>query len=100
MPRMVMFDGDGDDRFMYRVTGVAIIDGRVLVHQFEGEDDFFVLPGGRVEMREPGIEAVAREMHEELGCEVSVGRLIWVADNLFRHKGHDYHEIGLFFEVT
>jgi ADP-ribose pyrophosphatase YjhB (NUDIX family) len=95
---MVYFEADGE-RFMYRVTGVCVLDGRVLVHQFEGADDFYVLPGGRVEIREPAIEAIAREMHEELGCEVRVGRLLWIIDNLFRHKGVDFHELGLFFEI-
>ena len=53
MSRMLTFDLEGE-RFMYRVAGVAVIDGRVLLRQFEGEDDFYVVPGGRVEMREPG----------------------------------------------
>lgn len=99
MSRMVTFDVEGV-RFVYRVSGVAIIDGRVLVHQFEGEDDFYVLPGGRVDVREPAEEALAREMREELGCEVRVGRLLWVIDNLFTHKGVDHHELGLIFEIT
>ncbi len=99
MSRMLSFDLEGE-RFMYRVAGVAVIDGRVLVHQFEGEDDFYVVPGGRVEMREPAEEALAREMREELGCEVRIGRLLWVIDNLFWHRGHDYHELGLYFAIT
>lgn len=98
MSRMVTFDVEGV-RFVYRVSGVAIIDGRVLVHQFEGEDDFYVLPGGRVDVREPAEEALAREMLEELGCEVRVGRLLWVLDNLFTHRGVNYHELGLIFEI-
>jgi 8-oxo-dGTP pyrophosphatase MutT (NUDIX family) len=96
---MVMVDTEGE-RFMYRVAGVAVIHGRVLVHQFEGEDDFYVLPGGRVEMREPAEEALAREMREELDCEVRVGRLLWVMDNLFTHRGLSHHELGLYFEIS
>lgn len=96
---MVYFDIEGE-RFVYRVSGVAVIDGRVLVHQFEGEDDFYVLPGGRVDVREPAEEALAREMREELECEVRVERLLWVIDNLFTHKGVNHHELGLIFEIT
>jgi 8-oxo-dGTP pyrophosphatase MutT (NUDIX family) len=96
---MVTFDVGGE-RFVYRVAGVAVIDGRVLVHQFEGEDDFFVLPGGRVDVREPAEEALAREMREELECEVTVGRLLYVLDNLFTHQGIEHHELGLIFEIT
>lgn len=99
MSRMVTFDIDGD-RFVYRVSGVAVIDGRVLLHQFEGEDDFYILPGGRVDVREPAQEAVAREMREELECEVRVERLLWVIDNLFTHKGVDHHALELIFEIA
>jgi 8-oxo-dGTP pyrophosphatase MutT (NUDIX family) len=96
---MVTFDVQGD-RFVYRVAGVAVIDGRVLVHQFEGDDDFYVLPGGRVDVREPAEEALAREMREELGCEARVERLLWVIDNLFTHNGVDHHALELIFAIT
>src|ERR1700730_9019285 len=98
MSRMLMVDSEGE-RFLYRVAGVAAIDGRVLVQRFEGEE-FWCLPGGRVEMGEPAKEALAREMSEELGCEAGVGRLLWVIDNFFRHRGVDHHELGLYFAIT
>jgi ADP-ribose pyrophosphatase YjhB (NUDIX family) len=82
------------------VAGVAVTDGRVLVHQFEGEDDFYILPGGRVEMGEPAEEALAREMREGLGCEVKVERLLWVLDNLFTDKVVVHHALELFFAIT
>jgi hypothetical protein len=37
------------------------------------------------------------EMREELGCEVRIGRLLWVID---WHRGYDYHELGLYFAIT
>jgi 8-oxo-dGTP pyrophosphatase MutT (NUDIX family) len=95
---MLSFDLKGE-RFMYRVAGVAAIDGPVLVQRFEGEE-FWCLPGGRVEMGEPAEEALAREMREELGSEAGVGRLLWVIDNFFRYRGVDYHELGLYFVIT
>jgi len=91
----------GDDRrqFLYRVAGVAIRDGRLLIHRFEDES-FFCLPGGRVEMGEPAEEALYREMEEELGCQVTISRLLWIVDNHFVHRGRVFHELGLYFEVT
>jgi hypothetical protein len=39
-------------------------------------------------------------MREELACEVSIGRLLWVIDNFFRYRAVDYHELGLYFVIT
>ena len=44
---MLCFD-EGNHRFNYRVAGVAIVDGNVLVHRGENEP-FWSLPGGRGE---------------------------------------------------
>ena len=95
---MMIHFGTDSHKFLYRAAGVATIDGRVLVQQFEDET-FWRLPGGRVEMGEPAEEALLREMQEELGCEVTAGRLLWVIDNHFTHKGIVYHELGLYFAI-
>lgn len=60
-------------RFTYRIVGVTIEDGRVLLHQAEG-DDFWALPGGRAELLEPAEATLRREMREELDIEVEVVR--------------------------
>ena len=46
------------------------------------------------------VEALAREMREELGCEAVVGRLLWVIDNHFTHRGVPHHELGMYFAIT
>ncbi len=71
--QMITFTREGV-RFNHRVAGIAIDDGRVLLHQFEGED-FWALPGGRAELLEPATETLRREMREELAIEVDVIRL-------------------------
>ena len=63
--RMIMFTHDGLT-FMYRVGGIAIHDGRVLVEQAVRKG-FCFLPGGRVEFGENAIAALQREIREELG---------------------------------
>ena len=93
--RMITFTREGV-RFTHRVAGVAIDDGRVLLHQFEGED-FWALPGGRAELLEPATETLRREMREELAIDVDVIRLLWVVENFFDYEGLRFHELGLYF---
>jgi 8-oxo-dGTP pyrophosphatase MutT (NUDIX family) len=86
-------------RFNYRVAGVAIVDGRVLLHQAAG-DDFWTLPGGRLEPMETASEALCREMLEETALAVSVSRLLWIVENFFTYEGKQVHELLLCFEMS
>jgi ADP-ribose pyrophosphatase YjhB (NUDIX family) len=54
------------------------------------------LPGGRVEALETTSDALRREMKEEIGQTIEVGRLLWVVENFFNLQGTPYHE----FKVT
>jgi ADP-ribose pyrophosphatase YjhB (NUDIX family) len=99
---------DGDTVFLCRVAGVAVHEGRVLLHRSE-HDDFWALPGGRIEVGESSTQALRREMREEVGADVTVGRLLWVVENFFQHYpldqppnttiSIDHHEIGLYLEM-
>lgn len=95
---MISFEGEGG-RFNYRVAGIVIDRGRVLLSRADWED-FWYLPGGRVEMREEARESLARELSEELGTTVEIGRLVWVLENFFEFDGTPFHEIGLYFDVS
>ena len=92
---MVMFS-NGEITFMYRVGGIAVHDGRLLV-EHNVKHDFCFVPGGRVEYGENAVQALSRELDEELGGGVQVGRLVIFYDLLFELDDIRYQEVGLCF---
>ncbi|WNG26925.1 NUDIX hydrolase [Cystobacter fuscus] len=86
-------------RFHLRAAAVIRQGARVLLHRLE-TDTIWALPGGRVEPGEESAATVVRELREELGIEATVSHLLWVAENFFPHAGRNYHELGMYFEVT
>ncbi|CAG7647868.1 NADH pyrophosphatase [Paenibacillus solanacearum] len=64
-----------------RVTGVVVENDHILlVKQQVAGGRGWSLPGGRVEPGETLEEAVIREMEEETGIAVNVGKLLYVCD--------------------
>ena len=92
---MVTFAKDGI-RFTYRVAAVVVRDGKILFER-DPKRDLLFLPGGRVELLEAAEDAVARELHEELGAQVLVDRLLWVVENFFALDAERVHELGLYY---
>ncbi|MBB3595556.1 8-oxo-dGTP pyrophosphatase MutT (NUDIX family) [Rhizobium sp. BK529] len=86
----------GSHRFNYRIAGLGFRDGHVLVHRAVHEP-FWTFPGGRAEIGETSEETLKREMMEELGVEVTVGRLLWSVENFFHYEGRDWHELGFYY---
>jgi 8-oxo-dGTP pyrophosphatase MutT (NUDIX family) len=71
---------------------------RLLLNRFGG-DSFWALPGGAVELGEFSTDALVREMREELGVTVAIGRLLWIVENLFEYRGTSYTEYGFYYEA-
>ena len=94
----MIVSSDSGITFMYRVGGIAVHDGRLLVERNLSQDFCFV-PGGRVEYGENGEEALGRELREELKEEVKVGRLILVADILVDLDSDRFQNIALYFLI-
>jgi len=97
---MIMFHQD-NAYFALCVRGISIYRDRLLLFTAEGIGmDCWALPGGRVEMKEKSEDVLRREMQEELGTDVKVGRLVWVVENFFKDRDRFYHEIGLYYIMT
>lgn len=89
----------GEQRFNYRVAAIVIADGHVLVCR-EDDDDYTMLPGGRVEMGEPSRLSLEREIGEELALPADIGPMIVTSESFYRREDQDFHELGFFFSVA
>ncbi len=85
--------------FSCRAVSVAICENHLLIHQVEG-DDFWALPGGRMEFFEHSKDAVVREMKEELGLDCEVIRPLWYVESFFDLYGKNRHEIATYYLVS
>ncbi len=83
---------------VFRVGSRCIIcrKGRILVQKAEGED-YYRLPGGRLEGFETLEQCVRREMIEELGVDVDILGLAFINENFFWRRGKLYHEIMFYY---
>jgi ADP-ribose pyrophosphatase YjhB (NUDIX family) len=98
MRRMITFD-EGHIRFTMRIVGIAFDRDRVLIHRTD-DMNFWALAGGRAELLEPSPETLRREMQEELETEVTVERLVWIAENFFEYGGKSFHELGFYYLMS
>ncbi|MCF6302831.1 MAG: NUDIX domain-containing protein [Devosiaceae bacterium] len=88
----------GEDKFNYRVAGIVIRDGHVLVCR-EDDQDYVFLPGGRVEFGEVSEKALEREIDEELHCSGEVGNLLFSVENFFELSGEHFHELAKYYAL-
>lgn len=94
---MITFERE-HHKFNFRVAGIAIHHNRILLHTTE-KDDFWNLPGGRVELNESTDQTIKREIKEELDIEVQMSTLLFVNEDFFEYEDKHYHEIGFYYLI-
>ncbi|PTY03600.1 hypothetical protein DB346_06950 [Verrucomicrobia bacterium LW23] len=83
--------------------GVFWDKGRILVNESfdkSKQQTFYRSLGGGIEFGETGADALARELKEEIGAEISNIRYLFTVENIFTYEGELGHEIILFYDAT
>ena len=94
----ILFKGP-DWVFSYRVAGVCVQGGRVLL-QKTAEDPGYAFPGGHVALGETNSQTLIREFKEETGADIAVGALKWVAEVFFPWGDKPCHQICLYYDIA
>ena len=90
---MISFDVD-DNKFNFRVSGIFLDEsGRRFLTNTRKHIDFYVLPGGRIEMGEESSESLKRELVEELGIDIDIVGIKATTENFFEFDNKNYHEL-------
>lgn len=84
--------------FSYRVAGIAVQNGKVLLQKPTNED-FYAFPGGHVEFGETNEETLIREFKEEIDADIAVKNLKWVAEAFFPWGEKPCHQICLYYAI-
>ena len=92
----ILFRRD-DLLFSYRVAGVLICDGKILLQK--PVDDDYALIGGHVAFMETGEDALVREFREEIHADVEIERPMAVGEIFFRWGDRPCHQISLYYKI-
>lgn len=98
MSQDILFKTDGYV-FSYRVAGILIKDGCVLL-QKPSNDPGYAFPGGHVMLGETNAQTLIREFQEETGMQIAVHSLAWVGELFFPWGTRRCHQICLYYRVV
>lgn len=89
---------ESDMIFSYRVGGILIRDGNILLQR--PVDDDYAIIGGHVAAMETTEETLRREFREEIHADIQVNRLIAVGEIFFPWGNKPCHQISLFYDIS
>lgn len=84
--------------FSYRVAGICVQNGKVLL-QKPTNDTAYAFPGGQVTLGETNAQTLIREFQEEIGVDILVKDLKWVGEIFFPWGNKPCHQICLYYIV-
>lgn len=97
---MVITIKDENNRFGARVSGIIYNKDKTKIFmQRQGNHDFYMFPGGRIELHEDSHSAIKRELKEELNIEED-DKLSYIGESFIDFPNLKYHEIGFFYKLT
>ena len=83
----------------HRAAGILMKNDRVLLQAPKDSEEYAFI-GGHVECGEQSSAALVREWKEELGADITVGKLQWIEENFWSQNGEKQHTICLTYTVT
>lgn len=96
MGRDILYKSD-DFIFSYRVGGILIHNGKVLLQK--PKDDDYAIIGGHVSSMETTAETLKREYAEEIHASIEVDRLMAVSEIFFPWGKKPCHQICLYYKI-
>ncbi len=86
------------DKFRIRVGGITFIENKILlVTHIKNKQEYWVVPGGRVEFGEKADQALIREFKEELNLKIKIRDFLFYNESL--PPEYPVHTLNLFFLV-
>lgn len=85
-----------EGNFKMRVAGLIIKDDKLLTVNI-CDNGFYCLPGGHIHLGESSLDAIKREMVEEVELSCKDAKLLALVENFFVGKGKKFHEVCYFY---
>lgn len=96
MKKDILFKTE-DFVFSYRVGGILIHDGKILLQK--PKDDDYAIIGGHLSSMETTKEAVMREFEEELHAKIEVDNLWAIGEIFFPWGNRPCHQVCFYYKV-
>lgn len=88
-----------EGKFKFRVSGIIIQDGNILLHKGK-KFDGYCFPGGHVMLGETTSEAIVREVFEEIGIKTTINKLFCIHENLYTTNNKPSQEVNYYYVLN